>query len=100
MKVELRLFRVYVRMLPRLRAEETMAALNTGHAYTERPMPQRARGEYVAALEKQVSGERRGRRLGKGDLQALAHMGVTVRREGAAAEAEGEVGPNEGRPNP
>jgi hypothetical protein len=86
LKVELRLFRAYVAALPKLRAEETLAAIQVGHAYVERPMQQHARGQYVKGLEKAQSGEGP-RRLDKGDLGRIASM-LPVRKVGAAAEGD------------
>ena len=71
-------------MLPRLRAEDTLAQIQVGHAFTERPMQQNARGQYIAALEKAQSGEGP-RRLDKSDLSRIQSM-LPVRRVGAAAE--------------
>jgi hypothetical protein len=82
--VELRLFRAYVAALPKLRAEETLAAIQIGHAYVERPMQQNARGQYFASLEKAQSGEGP-HRLNKGDLSRIQSM-IPVRRVGAAAD--------------
>lgn len=70
-------------MLPRLRAAEEIADMQIGHAFTERPMSQHARGQYVGQLEQQRSGEGpQRRRLNSGDLAAIAGMGVVVRRQG------------------
>lgn len=70
--------------LPKLRAEETLAAIQVGHAYVERPMEGNPRGQYIAALEKAQSGEGP-RRLNKGDLGRIQSM-IPVRRVGAAAD--------------
>jgi hypothetical protein len=70
--------------LPKLRAEETLAAIQVGHAFVERPMQQNPRGQYIAALEKAQSGEGP-RRLNKGDLSRIQSM-IPVRRVGAARE--------------
>jgi hypothetical protein len=84
--VEVRLFRCYVQMLPRLRAEEELAEIQHGHAFVERPMQQQARGQYIASLEQQRSGERQSRkRLDKSSLGVLAGMGIPVKRQGDGA---------------
>ena len=69
---------------PKLRAEETLAAIQVGHAFVERPMQQHARGQYIAALEKAQSGEGP-RRLNKGDLSRIQSM-LPVRVVGTAAD--------------
>ena len=85
LKLELRLFRAHVAMLPRLRAEEQLAGIQRGHAFVERPMAGRARSSYVAELERSASGGQRTKRpLSKGDLGVLANMGIAVRRVGTA----------------
>jgi hypothetical protein len=73
-----------VAALPKLKAEETLSQIQIGHAFTERPMQQNARGTYISSLEKAQSGEGP-RRLNKSDLGRIASM-VPVRRVGAAAE--------------
>lgn len=74
-------------MLPRLRAEDQLEAIQAGHSFVERPMQQRARGEYVAHLEKQRSGGQQGpRKIGKADLATIRHMGIPVKRQGGKAE--------------
>jgi hypothetical protein len=84
LRVELRLFRCYVAGLPKLRSEETLAAIQVGHAFVERPMQQNARGQYIASLEKAQSGEGP-RRLNKGDLSRIQSM-IPVRKVGIAAD--------------
>ena len=71
-------------MLPRLRAEDTLAQIQVGHAYTERPMQQNARGQYIASLEQAQSGEGP-RRLNKSDLSRIQSM-LPVRVVGTAAD--------------
>ncbi len=80
-------------MLPRLRAEEELAAIQRGHAFTDRPLEGRARSGYIEELKRlgTAGGKAVRRKLGKGDLQALMGMGVAVRREGVAAEAASEA---------
>jgi hypothetical protein len=74
-------------MLPRLRAEEELAEIQHGHAYVERPMQQRARGQYIASLEGQRTGGSKGpRKLGPGDVARIQHMGIPVKRQGKEAE--------------
>lgn len=82
--MELRLFRVYVAALPKLKAEETLAAVQIGHAYVERPMSKEARGPYIAALEKAQSGGG-ARRLDKSALGRIQTM-LPVRKVGVAAD--------------
>ena len=88
LKVELRLFRAYVSMLPRLRAEEELAAIQVGHAFTERPLEGPARKSYVGDLKRLATAGRKvaRKKLGKGDMAALEGMGIAVKRQGAAAE--------------
>ena len=78
------MFRAYVAALPKLKAEETLAAVQVGHAFTERPMQQNARGTYISSLEKAQSGEGP-RRLNRGDLSRIQSM-IPVRKVGIAAD--------------
>lgn len=80
------MFRAYVAMLPRLRAEDQLEAIQAGRSFVERPMQQRARGDYIAHLERQRSGGRGGpRKLGKADLATIRHMGIPIKRQGGEA---------------
>jgi hypothetical protein len=82
--VEGRVFRAHVAALPRLRAEEELASIQRGHAFTDRPLEGRARSGYIGELERHARGERHARkRMDKSSLGVLASMGIKVRRVGA-----------------
>lgn len=79
------LLKCYVAMLPRLRAEEELAAIQRGHAFTDRPLEGRDRTSYVTQLQRTASGSRRPK-MSKADIGVLTSMGVPVRMVGPAAK--------------
>lgn len=79
----------YVAMLPRLRAEEELAAIQRGHAFIDRPLEGRARTTYVTQLQRVASGARQARRrMERADIGVLTGMGIPVRLTGAAAQKQ------------
>jgi len=71
--------RIYATMLPRIRAEEAMAALNLAYAGNERTMDDDQQARFSMALQHQAQGAERRRRPSLGQLEA---MGIQVIRHG------------------
>lgn len=84
------MLRCYTAMLPRLRAEEELAAIQRGHAFTERPLEAQDRKSYVDQLQRLANPSKRAkRRMTRADLGTLSAMGIPVKRVGAATEGKG-----------
>lgn len=79
MRVPQYLLQCYMAGLPKLEAQEEIAAIQRGHAFTDRPMEDRDRARHMRELRKRAGYDHGQSGV---SLESLAAFGITVVKAG------------------